>query len=222
MATGLSLAPLAPATSAPGAPGGLTPNQTSLAGLPVLSWNRVSGATSYEVQVSRSSGFDNLLWSTTTSNRRATPDIQLPAGQIYWRVRSRDGLGASQWRAASFTRSALAGPASISPPHGAQLDPPEEPALIAWQPVDGALEYTLEVSTDAQFVNPGAIKTYTTQTSSYVVPDPVVATTYYWRVRASLGSGVVTDWSTTQSYGMDGLEKPLLVSPDDSAQAPHP
>ena len=31
--------------------------------------------------------------------------------------------------------------------------------------------------------------------SSYVVPDPVVATEYYWRVKASLGSGVVTQWS---------------------------
>jgi hypothetical protein len=219
IASGLGLAPMAPATSAPGAPTGLTPNQTSLAGLPVLSWNRVSSADSYDVQVSGSATFDNLLWSTATYNRRATPNIQLPAGQTHWRVRSRDDSGASQWSSASFSRSALSGPAAISPPNGAQLNPPEEAALIAWQPINGATQYTLEVSTDSQFVNPGAIKTYTTQTSSYVVPDPVVATTYHWRVRASLGSGVVTEWSATQSYGMGGLEKPVLVSPDNSAQA---
>ena len=218
VSAGLALSWAGPATGA-AAPQGLTPDQVAVSGVPVLSWDRVAAATSYDVQVSGSSSFDNLLWSTATFNRRATPATQLPSGTVYWRVRSRDAGGTSGWSDASFTRSALAGPAAISPPNGAQLNPPEEAALIAWQPVNGATQYTLEVSTDAQFVNPGAIKTYTTQTSSYVVPDPVVATTYHWRVRASLGSGVVTEWSATQSYGMGGLEKAVLVSPENSAQA---
>ncbi len=73
------------------------------------------------------------------------------------------------------------------------------------------------MSTDPQFVDSSLAKSYTTQASSYVVPDPVVATEYYWRVRASLGTGVVTNWSTVRGYTVGGLEKPVLESPADSS-----
>lgn len=145
--------------------------------------------------------------------------LQLPGGALFWRVRAKDNSGSSSWAGASFSRSALAGPAPLSPADGATLNPPEEPALIAWTPVNGATGYTLQVSTDPQFVNTAAIKSYTTQTSSYVVPDPVVATNYYWRARATLGSGVVTEWSSPQFYVMSGLDKAVLTSPADGAGA---
>ena len=147
------------------------------------------------------------------------PRDPAPRGAIYWRVRAKDGSGNSSWAETSFSRSALAGPGLLSPADGATLNPPEEPALLAWEPYNGATQYTLQVSTDPQFVSNAAIKTYSTQTASYVVPDPVVATDYFWRVRATLGSGVVTEWSSAQSYAMSGLDKPVLVSPPDSAQA---
>lgn len=205
------------AAAAPAAPGGLTPNGTSVTGLPVLQWNRVSGATTYEVQVSASDTFGSVLWSTTTYNRRAVPNRQLPGGAIHWRVRAIGGSGSSPWSEASYSRSGLAGPSLLGPGDGALLDPPEEPALLSWTPRSGAGSYTLEVSTDPQFVDASLSKTYTTQASSYVVPDPVVATSYYWRVKANLGSGVVTDWSPVRSYAMGGLAKPVLQSPADSS-----
>jgi hypothetical protein len=158
-----------------------------------------------------------LLWSTTTANRRATPNRQLPGGSIHWRVRAKGDSGTSAWAEAGFTRQALAGPSPLGPADGAVLDPPEEPALISWQPVNGATQYTLEVGTDPQFVDSSLSKSYTTQASSYVVPDPVVATEYYWRVKASLGTGVVTNWSTVRGYTVGGLEKPVLESPADSS-----
>ncbi len=207
------------AAAAPGAPGGLTPNRLDVAGIPILEWERVKAATAYDVQVSTSSGFGSLLWSTATANRRVTPTQQLPGGEIYWRVRARGANGTSPWSEAQFSRSPLAGPTPLAPADQAQLNPPEEPALLAWEPVNGATQYTLEVSTDPLFVSTTAVRSYTTKTSSYVVPDPAVATDYYWRVRASLGSGVVTEWSAARSYSMLGLDKPVLVGPDDSAQA---
>lgn len=205
------------ASAAPATPGGLAPSGTSVTGIPILQWNRVSGATSYEVQVSGSDTYSPVLWSTTTANRRATPNRQLPGGSIHWRVRAIGASGTSPWAEAGFTRQALAGPSPLGPSDGAVLDPPEEPALISWQPVNGATQYTLEVGTDPQFVDSSLSKSYTTQASSYVVPDPVVATQYYWRVRASLGTGVVTNWSTVSGYTVGGLEKPVLESPADSS-----
>lgn len=210
------LSTVSAASAAPAAPGGLTPDGTSVNGVPVLQWNRVSGAATYEVQVSSSDTFTALLWSTTTANRRATPNRQLPGGSIHWRVRAAGASGTSPWSEATFTRQALAGPAPLGPADGALLDPPEEPALISWQPVNGAVSYTLEVGTDPQFVDASLSKSYTTQASSYVVPDPVVATEYYWRVKATLGSSVVTDWSAVRGYTVGGLEKAVLESPADS------
>ncbi len=208
-----------PSSAAPAAPTGLSPSAASVSATPVFQWDRVSAAATYEVQVSTSSTFSPTLWSGSTANRRVTPTIQLPGGTIHWRVRAKDGSGNSAWAETSFSRSALAGPAPLSPADGATINPPEEPALLAWEPYNGATQYTLQVSTDPQFVNTAAIKTYTTQTASHVVPDPVVATDYFWRVRATLGSGVVTEWSGARSYAMSGLDKPVLVSPPDSAQA---
>ena len=220
IASGLSLAATPAAVSAPAAPGGLSPQSTSVNGIPVLQWNRVARASLYDVQVSTSPGYGSLLWSTTTANRRATPNVQLPGGTVFWRVRARDTSESSAWSETQFNRSALAGPAPLAPADGQVLNPPEEPALTSWQPVNGAVQYTLQVSTDPLFVDNSAVRTYTTQTSSYVVPDPLVGNEYFWRVRATLGSGIVTDWSATRSYRMSGLDKAVLTSPADGATAP--
>src|SRR3954451_18298074 len=99
-----------PADAAPAAPAGLSPNGGSVTGIPVLQWSRVSGATSYDVEVSSSSTFTTTAWRTSTTNRRATPTIQLPVGQVWWRVRAANSTGAGSWSTASFSRSKIAGP----------------------------------------------------------------------------------------------------------------
>ena len=212
-----TLSSVQPASAAPAAPSGLTPNSVSVSGLPVLQWNRVSGATAYEAQVATSDTFNTLIWSTSTYNRRVTPNLQMPGGTIHWRVRAVGPTGTSPWAEASYTRQALAGPAPQAPADGEVLDSPQEPALLSWSPLNGAVQYTLEVGTDPQFVDSSRYTAYATQASSYVVPDPVVATEYYWRVKASLGSGVVTQWSPVRSYTIGGLAKPVLESPADSS-----
>jgi hypothetical protein len=205
------------ASAAPAAPSGLTPSGSTVNGLPVLQWNRVSGATAYDVQVATSDTFNNLVWSTATYNRRATPNVQVPGGAVHWRVRAVGPTGTGPWANAAYTRQALAGPAPQAPADGEVLESPQEPALLSWSPLNGAVSYTLEVGTDPQFVDSTRYVSYTTQAASYVVPDPVVATEYYWRVKASLGSGVVTQWSTVRTYTVGGLAKPVLESPADSS-----
>ena len=197
---------LVPASAAaPPAPSGLSPVGTTTNDIPVLSWEFVPDATSYVVQVSASSSFAPLAWSTTTVNRQAVPSAQLPSGLLYWRVQARQGNEAGTWATASFTRNAVAGPALLSPSNSASLQQPDDPALLSWSPVAGVNQYTVQISTDEQFTDPARIITYDTRTTSYVVPNPQPATTYYWHVRGVLSAGIFTQWSNVRSYEMPGL-----------------
>ncbi|MDP3891616.1 DUF4962 domain-containing protein, partial [Nocardioides sp.] len=171
-------------------------------------WATTYGALSYDVQVAATSDFGKVLWKVNTVNTRAVPTGQVPSGSVWWRVRSVDRSGASSWSTASFTRTAVAGPALISPPNEASLEQPVEPALLTWNPVPGALEYVIEISTDSAFIDPALITTYKTKTPSYVVPSPQIARPYHWRVRAVLSAGIFTEWSAARSYLIEGLARP--------------
>ena len=67
-------------------PEALSPNSTTVRRGPDPAVGPGSGAERYDVEVS-SSSFATNLWSTTT-NRRATPQVQLPSGTVHWRVRA--------------------------------------------------------------------------------------------------------------------------------------
>jgi hypothetical protein len=201
----------------PKAPTGLTPTGVAVDATPVLGWAAVATATDYQVQVAASGSFDKTLYSATTVNLRSTPNVELPAGSVFWRVRARAGSTAGPWATASFNRNKLAGPALISPDNGAGLSQPDNPALLSWTPVGGATGYTIQVGTDANFVDPSLFTQYTSKRASFLVPDLKLATTYRWRVRASLANGLVTEWSEVRAYAMGALGKPGLVSPPSGA-----
>jgi hypothetical protein len=74
----------------------------------------------------------------------------------------------------------------ISPPDGA-IDVPRTPTLV-WEPASQAVEYELEVATDADFVNVVYSATVT-ETSHTVDLYLETATLHYWHVRASNGCG---------------------------------
>ncbi|MCB0906537.1 MAG: hypothetical protein KDB63_05405, partial [Nocardioidaceae bacterium] len=209
--------PQAPATAraALAAPQDLTPDSVAVDDIPVLSWSRVSGATSYTVEVSTSASFSTTLWTASTANHQAVPTKQLPASSVYWRVRATAGALAGPWATASIDRNALAGPTQIGPEDGTILDQPEEPVLLTWTAVRGAKEYVAEVSKDATFADQGLKKAYTQKTTSLVVPNPQVAQPYYWRVRATYDTGIFSQWSDTRTYQIGGLAKPQLTSPAD-------
>lgn len=209
----LSLLGQLPASAVAATPTGLSPAGSAVSSTPVLEWDRVASATSYRVQVSANSAFSPLLWEDTTVNRRIVPNRQLPAGEIFWRVRAADSTGTGAWATTSFTRSGVAGPTLMSPADGAKLPQPTNAALLSWTPVNGATGYTIEIDDANDFI--GAT-TYTTKTSSYVVPNPQIKTTYYWRVRATLASGIFSQWAEPRTYEILGLAKPTNPVPADN------
>lgn len=207
------LATTSPAVAATSAPTGLSAGVADALTIPILSWNRVPEATTYEVQVSPSSTFATLTWSTTTTNVNAVPTKQLPTGELWFRVRASGPDGSSDWSVQSFSRLKSAGPRPTYPADGAVLNPPDDPVLLAWAPVHGASEYTVELSSDEGFTDPTLVKTYTTKTTTLVRPDLQAARPYYWRVSAVFDRGVASNWSPTRSYVLAPLPRAQLVSP---------
>jgi hypothetical protein len=202
--------------AAPDIPTGLTPaSGETVSGMPTLTWDRSAGATQYDVQVAATNSFGNVLWSVSTVNSRAGPPIQVPQGVDYWRVRARSNGGTSEWATGSFERADVAAPTLLAP-LGDTLKEPDDPPLLSWAPVPGATLYTVQVSIDSSFADSSAISAFTTRTSSLVVSQLKIPTTYYWRVQATVANGQDTAWSDPGSYDLEGLSAPTLVGPPDN------
>jgi len=221
MLVGLTLLAFPPrASAAPAAPLGLSPSGATVSGTPTLAWNRVAGATSYQVDISDDATFSSNVITVTTTNRRVTPTWHLrsaPNGEIFWRVRSIGPTGTGSPRSTSFFRNALAGPTLVSPPPGGTLVQPTDPPVLSWIPVPGAVFYTIQVDTDSSFVAPFTIDNATINNTSYLIPNPLIAQTYHWRVKATLGSGIETNWSEVRTFTPTGLTPATLQSPEDNA-----
>ena len=204
----------APATAATvGVPTDLSPAGTVTNASSVLMWSRVTEAPRYEVQVSASAAFTPLLYSTSTTNSRAVPTSLLPSGTVHWRVRAIAASGLTgEWANQDFTVSATAPPTPATPADGETLPQPQSPPLLSWQAVPGAVNYVVDVDTDGDFIGASS---YTTKSTSLVVPDPKAGGTYTWRVRAQLSNNLYTEYSTPWKYQIGSLQEVSIVSPVD-------
>ena len=203
LATVLGLALLTPvAEAAPSRPGGLRALGASTTAL-TLTWKPVRKARSYEVEVSSSSSFDDLVLDVRTTNTRATPTAVLPLGRLYWRVRANLPRRPGPWAVSSLVQQQRPGPIPVSPPMDAVLPQPETPPVLIWQPVAGAERYVVEIDgAERDWVDTQLI---TTRTTSTVVNEPQPNGTYWWRVRALLDGEIQTRPSQERRYTVGPL-----------------
>lgn len=202
------------AQATPGTPGGLQALGEVDAGLPVLSWKPVAAAASYQVQVG-DDDFDSPLFTVDTDNVAYAWNKVVPPGTHVWRVRS---VGAdkslSAWSQGEFDVDRSAAPTPSSPANGAVLAQPEEPPLLQWSVVPGAIDYVVQVDDEDQFADAAE---YDTAATSIVVPDPLSPDKpYFWRVKAVRGTGIESAYSATRSFTLGALAVPQVVSPDSS------
>jgi len=79
---------------------------------PLLTWQAVSGATTYGVQVSTNANFTTTIINLTSI---ALPQYQITSGALqnntvyFWRVNASNGLGTSGWSQIRFFTTALTG-----------------------------------------------------------------------------------------------------------------
>ena len=85
-------------TGRPASPPGLSPN-TAAAPVKypeqsvILTWGDVPKAVGYTVEVSDTPGFSRIVWKGKTTQAIAVPEILLPDGAYWWRVRAVDAAG---------------------------------------------------------------------------------------------------------------------------------
>jgi hypothetical protein len=216
-----------PASAAPpSTPTALAPHGgESVEGLLALSWERPAGATRYDVQLALAPDFaDPLVNVTDTVNVRYVPTVQLPAGELWWRVRAGTGTGSGveegEWVTERFLLVDQAAPVLLRPDAGAVIQPPVVVPRFGWEPVPGATSYTVQVSPDPEFTDPTLISANTQKTTAAVLVSYQVAGTYWWRVRATLGGGYLSPWSAPRSYVARGLPPADLVAPADTFEPP--
>jgi large repetitive protein len=217
LASGFSLLGPAPAAFAAGPQLASPASGQTVGGIPTFRWNRINGVSRYDIQISATNGFASLLVNTSTVSSSYVPPVQLPAGQLWWRVRAQN-TGDSGWTTDTFTRGPLDAPTITGPvadPNG-PLKQPSNPPVVTWTTVPGAQSYTLQLSPDQAFADQNLLRTYTVSATSYVVPDLQIPTTYYMRVRANFPGDYQSSWSATSGstqYQISGLADAGLVSP---------
>lgn len=194
---------------------------STVAAMPVFTWNPIPGAQSYFVVVANDPFFTTIEDYAYTrvpayaprklSQTRGYPD---KTSNYYWSVlpaTSGNGLGVSIDPVTSnpqaFAKQATP-PALLGPSGGAVLS--TAATVFHWSPVFEARRYRLQVSEDPTFANViseqsaitvGAVTDSTAYTSSTNYPT---GKTLYWRVQAELedenSKFVGLRWSTTGTF----------------------
>lgn len=158
---------------------------------PLFTWAPVSGAKSYYVVIARDKAFTNVVDVASTKETAYAPPLggEEPLDDettnYYWAVVpvNEEGVVSSnvlQNSPQAFNKSSVP-PAPLSPAGGAEVS--NQPTF-KWSPAEGALNYTLQVSTNPTFASP--IDNVTTDSTAYTSSSTYPAyETLYWRVRAN-------------------------------------
>ncbi|MEW5767285.1 MAG: Ig-like domain-containing protein [bacterium] len=199
---------------------------------PTFSWEAVSGADSYDIQIDDDTDFSspnrNVSGLSTTSY---TPDPVLSEGTYYWRVRARDEAGnIGDWRASNESPGSVTvdttapdAPYLTSPADGAYVK--EAQPWFSWAAVtdsvtEGALTfdtiyYTIEFSEISDFSDTNTYYTNypnvadTTWYHPEYFSDPMFNGhtfsdgTYYWRISATDYAGNESGYSGSRALVVD-------------------
>lgn len=186
-----------------------------------FAWTPVSGAATYEIQVSASPTFATVNWSTATAYPNVLiPEAAAPAiGSGYsWRVRVLGSVPESPWVARTFIRTSnvavpsvisLTSPADNSTVNGTTV-------LFQWSDDVRTSSYALDVSTDASFPPGVTISMEVVGASVRSVVVPPTVNDLYWRVtgRNSAGAGPASStWHVAVSTAAGGSASPAILTP---------
>jgi photosystem II stability/assembly factor-like uncharacterized protein len=190
-----------------------TDQNTSL----TLDWDAVTGATSYDVQLSTSSNFTTTIVNQSTTNTYLDVTGLSENTEYFWRVRAEDDDSESDWSAVwSFeTLNPVLDPPDLVSPADNATDQ-NTSLTLDWDAVTGATSYDVQVSTSSNFTT--TIINQSTTDTYFGVTGLSENTEYFWRVRAE-DDDTESDWSAVWSFTTLNpvLDPPDLVSPADNA-----
>ena len=161
-------------------------------GKPKLTWNAVSGATSYRVFRSESRGTGYSLLGTTTATSYTNTGAAV-GKTYYYRVKAVNNVGTSGYSNIVSGKAKTAAPAAPSVTIGnSSTGKPQ----LTWKAVSGAVKYEVYRSTRQ---NSGYSLLGTTTSTSYVNTGASTGTTYYYRVKAVNRDGMASGYSNIVS-----------------------
>jgi len=173
-------------TEAPPAPLLVSPQDsaTRVPSAATFLWSRVTGATSYHLQIAADATFTSLVRndSTIIDTTRTVPPLPYSA-MLHWRVRARNSSGPSEFSAPRVFTVMLQPPSvptQIAPANN-QTNAPVE-VVVRWTHAVLAAGYHLQIAHDTLMTN--IFSSDTTITDSSKVARVAPSTAYYWRVRA--------------------------------------
>ena len=157
-------------------------------------WNRLTGATSYKIDVSTSSDFSTFL--TNYNNKDAGNDTTAivssltPGTTYYYRVRAYSSSNSSG-NSNSITVSTENLPVPSTPVTKEAANITTTSFTASWYSSSDATNYSIDVSTDEAFSN--ILPNYNDKKVGSViltnVSDLIPSTRYYYRIRASNSGG---------------------------------
>ncbi len=191
---------------APAAPKLVNPANSAVTNdsTPTLSWMPVTGATTYEVQLARTSRFNPMIFTVAgVTNPFTTVNTLLADGRYLWRVRSVNNLGVpGRWSSArSFTVDTIPPTAPVLTTPAANATIHDSTPTLKWRSISGIRRYWVQVASDSNF-NTIVVDANQVSSATYTVPNALAlgAGTYYWRVRAIDPAGNLSPVSLTQSF----------------------
>jgi hypothetical protein len=190
---------------------------------PSFSWNSVSGATSYTLEVSTGSSFATKVINTNTASAHYNPASNLSANKkYYWRLVANGPNGPSRrspvWTFTTGNPSST--PNLVSPVSNALML--TTTPLLDWSnsslPSGTSFAYyQVQVATSSSFTLPSVdSSSQTSLTASQMTSSALAANTnFYWRVRSANTVSGVTNFSVWSSVGSfrTALQAPGLFLP---------
>ncbi len=227
----LLLAPVAPAQASSGATGFMAPELVAPAngarttgttdppnGTPTFAWNPVEGASTYQIQISTSAGFSQVIKEATTYATTYTPDMALADGTYYWRVRAGDGqmwgpfsnvrMFRKDWSAGGTLR-----PTPLSPTNHAVLTDFNQG--FRWTPVPGTAYYLFEIDNSPNFTS--VDYSAFTLKPAHTPTEKLGNDRYYWRVTPVDPQGHFGTPMPPSSFTLNWHFTPELLSPEPDA-----
>jgi len=168
---------------------------------PTLSWNEVSGATTYFVEYSTSSDFSTKTEAAVTTTTKNLSSLSYST-TYYWRVKAFDGNVYSDWsNSFSFTTESLtlSSPNLLTP--GSDATAVNTTVTLDWTDVTNAAEYIVQYSTSSNFAT---YNEYSTTSSGKEITGLNYNANYYWRAKAINGQ-IHSNWSTARSFATETL-----------------
>jgi photosystem II stability/assembly factor-like uncharacterized protein len=172
-------------------------NATAVTVFTDVSWNALSGAVTYQLQLATDTGFTAIVVNDSTLTGTTRNVGQLSNLTVYyWRVRAKNPAGNSAYSTRrTFTSASLpttvpAAPVLVAPAAFATTVSAAS-AVFTWKTAATASLYRLEISTDPAFspANAVVVKDSTLTDTTKTVTTLSGGVDYYWRVSAKNNVG---------------------------------